>query len=54
MEGIVLPDFKDKHVMLDVDRKLEISAPDHSVNRHLAISIRAKKFKGIGHDILLC
>ena len=54
VEGIVLPEFKDKVAMIDVDRTLEVSAPDHTVNRHLNISIYAKKYKGIGQDILLC
>lgn len=54
MEGIVLPDFKHKHVIIDVDRTLEVSAPAQNVKLNLAISMYAKKFKGIGHDIMLC
>jgi len=51
-----VPEFKDgnKQAMVDVNRTLEMTAPDHTMKRHLDITVCAKKFKGIGHDILLC
>ena len=55
MEGIVLPEFKDKNFVATINRTLELSVPtDNTHSRNLAITIHAKKFRNIGHDIILC
>jgi len=53
MEGIVIPDFKDK-VLVEVKRVIDIQAPDLRDCRHLSISIQTKKFRSLGKEILLC
>lgn len=56
MEGISIPDFEeDKTLNLaKVEREIDIIAPDIFAKRTICVQMRAKKFKKIGTDVLLC